>query len=296
MHPNNSNINAIQPKRPHNHHENEAPKLQFKPPQKWGVQESIIAALIILIIALALLAGSIFFSLFPFNKSSNSSKSTSTKTSTSTTTSKSTSSENTTTTSTSSTSSSISSSKSSTASTSTSSSTSTTSTTSSKTSTSTSTASTSTSTSSSSTTSTSSTTSEVVTGNTKIYFPKGEVLTAVGRNFTGNDLSAEVLFIVLERVKGPTADEISKGFKKDVTFNSESNCDGNWFEISSPTTTTLQIQFCRGIALSGAVADGLLEQGIKKSITENTSYTKVIILDKSGNCLFNASGLNKCKE
>lgn len=263
-----------------------SPSLKLAAPKNWGMQETIIVSLILLIFILAGFAAAIFFNLFP-TSSSNSASSSSTLSKTSVQTSSQSSSQTSKSSSSSSmTTNSTSSSKSST-------STTTSSTSTSKTSSNNSSNSSSSSKTSSSSSSLSSTTSAAVNGNTKLYLVKSDKLEAVGRNFTGTGDTEKVIFAILERVKGPSSDEISSGYKKDINISGESNCNGSWFEISSPTSTTLQIKFCRTIQISGTT-ENLVEESLTKTVTDNSNYTKVIVLNREGTCLFNSNGENKC--
>lgn len=286
MHPKSHTVPPTNPNHIHNPHD--MTKLDLnnsntKPKSKFGFQEIVILVLIILIVVLAVVAAIIFLRISPF---SNSSSTTSSKSSTTTYVSSSVTSTSKTSSASTSISSTVSTSLSTTSKTSASSTTvSSSSSSSSKSSTSSTVSSTSASTSSSTTS---------VAGNLKVYFSKGDGIDVVGRDSTATTTYQKTIDAVLAKVKGPTAAEISAGFKADLNLSGDSNCAGNWFELDT-SGGKATLKFCRTVTLTGAVADGLLEQSLGKTLMDNSGLSKVVILNRDNNCLFNASGLNSCK-
>lgn len=54
---------------------------------------------------------------------------------------------------------------------------------------------------------------------------------------------------MLAKVKGPTAAEISAGFKADLNLSGDSNCAGNWFELDT-SGGKATLKFCRTVTLT----------------------------------------------
>lgn len=103
-------------------------------------------------------------------------------------------------------------------------------------------------------------------------------------------------FAITELLKGPTALEQSQNFFSYVRLRDEpSNCNNADFTISIANQVAT-LQFCRTFDHVGSVSDGQAESSIKATLLQFPTVKKVIILNKSGDCEFNLSGLNLCKE
>jgi hypothetical protein len=115
---------------------------------------------------------------------------------------------------------------------------------------------------------------------------------SVDRDLPGVDLIAESVQAMLA---GPSPPEAAIGVASrwaDVLFD-PSNCDGADFqiEISGGLAT---IQFCRGVILTGVVADAIMQTQLNATLTAWADIDRVAILNQAGDCLFDLSGLNLC--
>lgn len=103
-------------------------------------------------------------------------------------------------------------------------------------------------------------------------------------------------FAIAELLKGPTASEQSANYFTTVKLrDGTSSCGGQDFKLSiSGGTATLQ--FCRPFDHLGVVADGQANSELKATLMQFGSVKKVVVLNQSGDCEFDLSGLNLCKQ
>lgn len=103
-------------------------------------------------------------------------------------------------------------------------------------------------------------------------------------------------FAVAQLLAGPTTSESAAGyFTPGLDLSGASDCGGQDFSLNiSGGKATLQ--FCRASSLRGVVADGQLESELKDTLLQFPSVQKAVILNVQGDCLFNASGMNLCKQ
>lgn len=149
---------------------------------------------------------------------------------------------------------------------------------------------------------------EQATQEIPIYFPRKpqsvdnpEVSFAVMRNLLIEDLPQAIMEVYAtglldeELASGyyfPSGDpEISLNKKLDLRGNSV--CDGANF-TTDVTENTLTVKFCRDLMLSGVLADASVQDAMKRSLLGIEGISKVIFLNKDGNCMFDESGLNLC--
>lgn len=100
-------------------------------------------------------------------------------------------------------------------------------------------------------------------------------------------------FAVAQLLAGPTASEAKQGFFTTVRLReSTSNCGGDF--TLSMSGGTAKLRFCKPFDHLGVVADGQAESEIQATLKQFPAIQKVIILNSSGNCEFNLSGLNLC--
>ena len=115
---------------------------------------------------------------------------------------------------------------------------------------------------------------------------------AVDRVLAGENLEAEAVEAMLA---GPTEDERAIGVASrwDDVLSGESSCDGLNFtlEFSGGLAT---IQFCRTVILTGVVADAIMQAQLNATLMQFADIDAVAILNASGDCLFDLSGLNLC--
>ncbi len=156
-----------------------------------------------------------------------------------------------------------------------------------------------TTTSSESSMSTSSSTSSTVSANVKVYFSKTPASTTdPSKTFAVNRVSSDLgvaKYVVGELIKGPTAGETALGYFSKVKVTGTSNCGGASFTITISEAKKATLKFCKDfVSEGGVVSDAQAQSEIEASLTQFPTITKVVILDKDGNCLFDQSGLNNC--
>ena len=102
-------------------------------------------------------------------------------------------------------------------------------------------------------------------------------------------------FAMSELLKGPTDAETSQGYFRTAHLrDEESNC-GKDFQLTIKQGVAT-LRFCKTFDHVGEISDGQAESEITASLREFPSITKVIILNKTGDCEFNLSGQNLCKQ
>lgn len=100
-------------------------------------------------------------------------------------------------------------------------------------------------------------------------------------------------FALKELVKGPTEEEAKKGYFTPVKLRGDALQDDFTLSISDGTAT---VKFLRQFDHTGIVVDGQAESALKATLKQFSTVQKVVILDSSGNCEFDASGQNRCME
>lgn len=101
-------------------------------------------------------------------------------------------------------------------------------------------------------------------------------------------------FVVNELLTGPTEAEAKQGYFTPVVLRSgESNCGAKDFMLAI-TDSKATLRFCKDFDSTGVMADGRAQEVIRASLMQFDSVDKVVILNKDGNCLFDASGQNLC--
>jgi hypothetical protein len=103
-------------------------------------------------------------------------------------------------------------------------------------------------------------------------------------------------FAISELLKGPTSTEQGRGYFSTTRLRSgQSNCDGQDFTLSI-SQNVVTLRFCRVFDHLGVISDGQSESEIKATLMQFSTITKVVILNSSGDCEFNLSGMNACKQ
>lgn len=121
----------------------------------------------------------------------------------------------------------------------------------------------------------------------------------VGNLVSPSDLPA---YAIQQLIAGPTASEKQANYYTELTaaLSGPSNCGGQDFTLtpnshagkSEAGTTTLQ--FCRATMLPGDLSGPRIKAQITRTLTQFSGIQRVVILDKSGNCFDDLSGLNQC--
>jgi hypothetical protein len=99
-----------------------------------------------------------------------------------------------------------------------------------------------------------------------------------------------------ELLKGPSATEQSQGYFTTVRLREgPSSCNDQDFTLDI-TNGVATLQFCKQFDHLGVVADGQADSEIKATLTQFDTVNKVIILNTAGDCEFDLSGMNLCKQ
>lgn len=103
-------------------------------------------------------------------------------------------------------------------------------------------------------------------------------------------------FAITELLKGPTAQETNQGYFTTARLRpGTSSCAPQDFTISIKNGTAT-LQFCRQFDHLGVVADGQADSTLQATLRQFSTVSKVIILNPSGDCEFDLSGMNLCKQ
>jgi len=142
---------------------------------------------------------------------------------------------------------------------------------------------------------------------TKIFFSKDPESYSTDFTYTVGvsreiKISSPVESSIEELLKGPSVGEAENGLKLPITLTGESNCNGDNFRVVSNLTqlgTDLEIHFCKKVTLNGAADTARIVSVVKKTIlglesSVNYSPGRIAVLDSTGNCLGDESGMNAC--
>jgi len=103
-------------------------------------------------------------------------------------------------------------------------------------------------------------------------------------------------YVIKQLLAGPTATESELGYFSDVKVRSgASDCQGDDFTVTVKNNVAT-LRFCRTFDAIGTMSDARAQEEIKASLLQFDTIKKVIILSKTGDCQFDASGLNLCKQ
>jgi hypothetical protein len=132
-----------------------------------------------------------------------------------------------------------------------------------------------------------------VTGTAIVYFAKyvesgdnDQQLASVERNiYQGQD---PISSAVKELIAGPSSTEKAEGLFGGIGLNGDSNCNDQDFKIIAEDGS-IKLQFCREYSDGGVSDDALQREQIIKTISGISGQSNILVLDKSGKCLFNQS-------
>ncbi len=105
-------------------------------------------------------------------------------------------------------------------------------------------------------------------------------------------------FALGELLKGPSAGEQTDGYFATARIRtpaSNSSCNNQDFTLTIKNTVAT-LTFCRTFDHVGEISDGQAESEIKTTLLQFPTIKKVIILNSAGDCEFNLSGQNLCKQ
>ncbi len=137
------------------------------------------------------------------------------------------------------------------------------------------------------------------TANVKVYFSKHPdsdndptKVFAVDRQ---TNAASVATFAITQLMAGPTTDEVTEGFFTQVAVAGESNCGGNNFQLSIKNTQAT-LQFCKDFTAKGVISDAQGQYEINRTLLQFPTITSVVLLTKDGHCLFDESGMDRCKQ
>jgi hypothetical protein len=151
---------------------------------------------------------------------------------------------------------------------------------------------------------TTSTTTSAAQATYKIYFADtakagastpAQMLTSVTRKTSRADA---LTFALEQMIAGPTQSEKAAGLSSTFAgrISGTSNCGGANFVAQIQPGQVAQVKFCKQVSGVGSFADGVLLASIGEAAFQFSGVSKVLILDQSGKCLFDESGLEICKD
>lgn len=99
-------------------------------------------------------------------------------------------------------------------------------------------------------------------------------------------------FAIEQLIAGPQAAERQKGFENAIKLRGNSNCGAD-FSLSV-TNGVARLKFCRDVVSAGIGDDIRTGSSLEATLKQFPTVKKVILLNKSGNCLGDMSGENFC--
>jgi hypothetical protein len=121
--------------------------------------------------------------------------------------------------------------------------------------------------------------------------------------------SAVATYTIQLLIAGPTLEERSAGHFSELNslFTGPSSCSNGSNPTGGPDFTltlnkkgatteqgTATLQFCRPTSSPGIGADARVTAEITKALTQFSTITKVVILQRNGHCFGDESGLDRC--
>ena len=105
-------------------------------------------------------------------------------------------------------------------------------------------------------------------------------------------------YAIEQLLAGPTPTEDANGLFStwtDFSYGASSDCGGDPFALTL-VGGTITVRFCTTVTLLGSVADGQAETTITQTLLAFSTISKVVLLDHTDHCLFDASGMDLCLE
>ncbi len=99
-------------------------------------------------------------------------------------------------------------------------------------------------------------------------------------------------FAIEQLIAGPQAAEKQKGFANAIKLAGNSNCGAD-FSLSV-TNGVARLKFCRDVVSAGIGDDARAKSSLEATLKQFATVKRVILLNKSGNCLGDMSGENIC--
>lgn len=101
-------------------------------------------------------------------------------------------------------------------------------------------------------------------------------------------------YAITQLLSGPTATEQHAGYFAMAKLRNDTNTCSSDFALTISSAGVATLQFCKTFDHIGSVSDGQAESELKATLMQFSTIKKVIILNKTGDCEFNLSGLNLC--
>ncbi|MBW4651169.1 MAG: GerMN domain-containing protein [Kastovskya adunca ATA6-11-RM4] len=132
--------------------------------------------------------------------------------------------------------------------------------------------------------------------NVKVFFPKSpesaEDFTAVKPVWRTTSSEGVASFAIEQLIAGPTSREKQNGVTTALQLRGNSNC-GKDFTLSI-NQGVARLQFCRDVLSAGIGDDARAQSAIETTLKQFSTIKSVVLLNKNGNCLADASGDNRC--
>jgi hypothetical protein len=111
------------------------------------------------------------------------------------------------------------------------------------------------------------------------YFVKNGSLSPVIREKPEEYLNSQIIASV---INGPTSEELSDGFSDSWDFVGTSTCERNATFQWSGGGNTITVNLCKEISASNP---NLFKEALRQSISEQTSFTNVVVINPDGSTL-----------
>lgn len=132
--------------------------------------------------------------------------------------------------------------------------------------------------------------------NVKVFFPKtpesAQDFTAVKPVWRTTSSEGVARFALEQLIAGPTSQERQNGVTAAIQLGGNSNC-GRDFTLSIERGVA-RVKFCRDVVSAGIGDDARAQSAIEATLKQFSTVQSVVLLNKNGNCLANASGDNRC--
>ncbi|HEX6122328.1 MAG TPA: hypothetical protein VFY89_04175 [Ktedonobacterales bacterium] len=139
-----------------------------------------------------------------------------------------------------------------------------------------------------------------------VYFSKhpesdSNPLTVVAVNRV-SPTSGVATYAIQQLIAGPRPSEASAGYYTELTaaLGGPSSCGGADFQItldmrgSTPEQGTATLRFCRATSLPGDLSGARIQAQIDRTLQQFSTIQRDVILDRSGHCFNDLSGMDRC--
>ncbi len=109
-------------------------------------------------------------------------------------------------------------------------------------------------------------------------------------------------YAIQQLIAGPRPSEASAGYFTELkgALSGSSNCGGADFTITlnmrgtTPKQGTATLRFCRTTSLPGDLSGGRIRAEIDRTLRQFPTITADVILDSTGHCFDDLSGMDMC--